>query len=101
MHHRAGTPPPPGRPRRGRAGDVEQRPRQVAVTPAHGGEPARTAAAKQVEEKGLHLVIPGVAERDGGAVRLGYRLPEEGISRSPGSVFRVWAIGGHARGMEV
>src|SRR5436309_2559067 len=31
------------------AGDVEQRPRQVADAPAHGGEPARTAAAKQME----------------------------------------------------
>src|SRR2546430_2061250 len=81
--------------------DVEQRPGKVAVAPAHRAEPARTAAAKQVEEEGLHLVIPRVAERDGGAVRLGCRLPEEGMPGGRGGVSRVRGAGRRARGMKV
>ena len=42
-----------------------------------------------------------MTERNGGAVRLGRRLPEEGISRRPRGVFRVRGIGGRAHSMEV
>src|SRR2546429_965826 len=81
--------------------DVEQRPGKVAVTAAHRGEPARSAAPKQVEEKGLHLVIQRMAERDGGTAGLGCRLADEGMARGPGGVFSVWGAGRRARGVEV
>jgi ubiquinone/menaquinone biosynthesis C-methylase UbiE len=59
------------------AGDVEQRTGEVVGAAAHGGQAARAAAPKEMEEKGLDLVIAGVTERDDGAASAGRGITQK------------------------
>src|SRR5690242_6056299 len=84
-----------------RPGDVEQRSSQVAVATPHRGKTARAAAAQQVQEQGLHLVIAGVAKGDGRALGLRGDSAQERVAGGARAVLGPRRRVSGARGPEI